>query len=297
MSGPTVLGIDFGGTKIALATATTAGRLLRRRTLETRAGDGARAAIERTLTAARRLIEETGGGHPVAVGVSTFGVVQGARVVLAPNVPGWEEQPLPRLLEEGLKAPALLLDNDVNAAAAAEVRWGRLAGVGVGLYVNAGTGLGAGIVLDGRVLRGANGAAGEIGYSLSSPAQPGHAAGRAPLEEYASGSGLALRGARLLGRDVTAAELFGLRDDPRVAGLLDEALDRLGMAVANLAIALDAGRVVLGGGMAAEPSLVARLGALLAAAVPFPPEVGLARFTGDASLMGALALALDAKPP
>ncbi|KAB2342420.1 ROK family protein [Actinomadura rudentiformis] len=295
MSGPTVLGIDFGGTKIALATATAGGRLLHRRTLETRAGDGARAAIERTLTAARRLIEETG-EHPVAVGVSTFGVVQGARVVLAPNVPGWEEQPLPHLLEEGLEMPALL-DNDVNAAAAAEVRWGRLAGVGVGLYVNVGTGLGAGIVVDGRVLRGANGAAGEIGYSLSSPAQPGHAAGRAPLEEYASGSGLAQRGTQLLGRNVTAAELFALRDDPRVAGLLDEALDKLGMAVANLAIALDADRVVLGGGMAAEPSLAARLGASLTAAVPFPPEVELARFTGDASLMGALALALDAKPP
>ncbi|MFG1999225.1 ROK family protein [Spirillospora sp. NPDC048911] len=296
MSGDTVLGIDFGGTKIALATATTAGRLLRRHRLATRATDGAPAVIERTVAAARRLIEETGGGPPAAVGVSTFGVVRGPRVTLAPNVPGWEEQPLSHLLEEGLKAPTLL-DNDVNAAAAAEVRWGRLAGVGVGLYVNAGTGLGAGIVVDGRVLRGTNGAAGEIGYALHSPMQPGHAAGRAPLEEYASGSGLARLGTRLLGREVSAAELFALRDDPRVAGLLDEALDRLGMAVANLAIALDASRVVLGGGMAAEPSLMARLGALLAAAVPFPPEVELAHFTADASLMGALALALDAKPP
>lgn len=305
-----VLGIDFGGTKIALATATPDGRTLRRARLETRGGEGAPAVVRRALEAARRLIAETAasagtdggggseggvhGGGLLAAGVSTFGVVRGDRVVLAPNVPGWEDLPLPALLREGLGTPLLSLDNDVNAATAAELRWGRLAGVGTGVYVNVGTGLGAGIVADGRVVRGANGAAGEIGYALRSPAEPGYAAGRAPLEEYASGGGLARRGSALLGRDTPAEDLFGIRGDPRVDRLLDGALDALATAVANLAIALDPERVVLGGGMAAEPALPSRISATLAAAVPFPPVVEAGRFASDAALVGALALAVDA---
>ena len=288
-----VLGIDFGGTKIALATATESGRVLRRARLETRARDGAATVVRRAVAAAHDLVAETAAGRLTAVGVSTFGVVRGERVVLAPNVPGWEELPLRGLLQSGLGVQ-VHLDNDVNAATAAEVRWGRLSGVDTGLYVNVGTGLGAGIVAGGSVLSGANGAAGEIGYVLMSPAQPAYAAGHAPLEEYVSGSGLARRGSDLMGREVAAHELFELRDDPQVAELLEEALDRLGMAVANLAIALDPERVVLGGGMAAETSVLPRLQALLKSAVPFPPRLEQARFAGDASLVGAIALALDA---
>jgi glucokinase len=279
-----VLGIDFGGTKIALATAGVTGEPLRRVQLETRGREGAGEVLRRTVTAARR----------VATGVSTFGVVRDGRVMLAPNVPGWEDLPLPALLREELATPSLRMDNDVNAATAAEARWGRLAGVGLGIYVNIGTGLGAGIVLGGRVLPGTHGAAGEIGYWLRSPGQAGYADGRAPLEEYVSGSGLARRGARLLGRDVGADELFANRGDARVAALLDDAADTLGMAIGNLAIALDPECVVIGGGIAAENSMLPRLAALIRRAVPFPPRVEIARFVNDAALVGALALAVDA---
>ncbi|MFC4906160.1 ROK family protein [Actinomadura gamaensis] len=298
MSAGFVLGLDFGGTKIAMSTARPDGGTLRSVRLATRAEDGAETVLRRALEAARRLVAETGadGGRLVAAGVATFGVVRGQRVLLAPNVPGWEDLPLPRLLADGLGAPIVRLDNDVNAATAAELRWGGLAGVDTGLYVNLGTGLGAGIVVGGRVVRGANGAAGEIGYLLRSPGEPGHAAGRAPLEEHVSGGGLARRASALAGREITARELFGPSVPAELRALRDAALDELGMAVANLAIALDPERIVLGGGMAAEPAPASRLERLLARAVPFPPALEPAHFGADAALRGALALALDALP-
>ena len=286
-----VLGIDFGGTKIALATATVSGDRLRAARIETRADGGAADAVRRTVEAANRLV--TGSpGRLVAAGVSTFGVVRDGRVRLAPNVPGWEGLALPAMLRDGLGVQALRVDNDVNAAATAELRWGRLRGVDAGLYVNLGTGTGAALIAGGRVIPGAHGAAGEIGYLLREPGERGHAAGRAPLEEYASGSGLAARGSALLGEPVTAAGLFARREEPAVAALLDDAAAALGTAVANLTTALDPERVVVGGGMAA--AFLPALRNAIARAVPFPPPVETARFLDDAPLVGAVALAVRA---
>ncbi|MDN3358891.1 ROK family protein [Actinomadura sp. DC4] len=284
-----VLGVDFGGTKIALATATASGERLRDARIETRASDGAAEVLRRAVEAANDLVAATP-GRLVAAGISTFGVVRDGRVRLAPNVPGWEDLSLPALLRDGLGVPALEIDNDVNAAATAELHWGGLAGADVGLYVNLGTGTGAALVVGGRVVPGTHGAAGEIGYFLREADEPGYAAGRAPLEEYTSGGGLAARGSKLLGRPVTAADLFARRDEPAVAALLDDAAATVGTAVANLATFLDPERVVVGGGMAT--AFLPALRAAVAGAVPFPPDVRAARFIGDAPLIGAVALAV-----
>ena len=284
-----VLGIDFGGTKIALATATVSGEPLRDTRIETRASDGAPQVLRRAVDAANELVEATP-GRLVAAGVSTFGVVRDGRVRLAPNVPGWEDLPLPAILQDGLGVPALEIDNDVNAAATAELHWGGLAGTDVGLYVNFGTGTGAALIVGGEVVPGTHGAAGEIGYFLRAVGEPGYAEGRAPLEEYTSGSGLAARGSELLGEPVAAADLFERRGEPAVAALLDDAAATVGTAVANLATFLDPERVVVGGGMAT--AFLPALRAAIAGAVPFPPPVQAARFIDDAALIGAVALAV-----
>jgi glucokinase len=289
--GEFVLGIDFGGTKVALATASATGERLRGTRLATRATDGAKEVVRRVLDAAHDLAAETP-GRLVAAGVSTFGVIREGRVRLAPNVPGWDDLPLPAVLQDGLGVPSVRVDNDVNAAAAAELRWGRLQGTDVGLYVNFGTGTGAALVVGGRVVPGKHGAAGEIGYLLRDPAEPGYAEGRAPLEEYTSGSGLAARGSALLGEQVTAQELFARRDEPAVAALLDDAAAAVGMAVANLTTFLDPERVVVGGGMA--EAFLPAVRAATARAVPFPPQVEAARFVDDAALIGAVALGVQA---
>lgn len=283
-----VLGIDFGGTKVAVGVSGSDGpSMVERIRLDT----GER-TLTRTLAAARELL-----GSPAAVGVSNCGVIAGGRVRLAPNVPGWEGLELPRLLREEFGSVPVVIDNDVNAAAAAELRWGALRGVSTGLYVNLGTGLAAALVVGGQVVPGAHGAAGEIGYLLVEPAEPGFADGHAPLEERVSGVALAARGSAALGRSVTTAELF---ERPGAAEkLLDEALGTLAMTVANLCVVLDPERVVVGGGMmGAAGRILPGLSAAIARTVPFPPEIRAARFVDDAPLLGALALAhsASAKP-
>jgi glucokinase len=282
-----VLGIDFGGTKVALATAeagSTGGSLTKLRLPTT---GSAEQVVRRSLEAARNLV-----ATPVAVGVSTFGVVRDDRIRLAPNVPGWEGMELPRMLRDEYGDTPVTIDNDVNAAAAAELRWGALHGVDVGLYVNLGTGLAAALVVDGRVVRGAHGAAGEIGYLLDPTTDACFEEGHAPLEELVSGSALASQGSALIGRRVTAAELFTLADDPRVNALIDEAVRRLAQTIANLCITLDPELVVIGGGMmGATARILPSVAAMLSRAVPFPPRLASARFVDDAPLLGALALA------
>jgi glucokinase len=291
MTAARVLAIDFGGTKIAIATAdadSAEGRPSTMTRLRTLGSAGADQAVRRTFEAARDLLPD-----PVAVGVSTFGVLRGDRVRLAPNVPGWDGLALPELLRTEFGDAPVAIDNDVNAGAAAELRWGALRGVDVGLYVNLGTGLAAALVAGGKLLPGSHGAAGEIGYLRDSDDASWFADGHAPLEESVSGGALAERGSKLLGRPVTAAELFTLRGEPGVAGLLDSALATLSRTIANLCVVFDPERVVLGGGMmgAAEHIMPLVAGAVRRT-VPFPPVLSPARFVDDAPLIGAVALAL-----
>ncbi|MFI6597982.1 ROK family protein [Nonomuraea sp. NPDC050536] len=277
-----VLGIDVGGTKVAIGVSGADGPFILTRTRLDTGPD----TLARALAAARAL-----DGAPAAVGFSTCGVIRDGVVRLAPNVPGWEGLELPRLLREEYGVTPVAIDNDVNAAAAAELRWGALQDVSTGLYLNLGTGLAAALVAGGRVVPGAHGAAGEIGYVQVRPGRPAFAEGRAPLEELVSGSALAAQGSALLGRQVTAAEVLSVTDGP-VADLVDEALATLAMSVANLCAMVDPERLVVGGGMMGAAELILpRLADELRRSVPFPPEIRAARFADDAPLLGALALA------
>ncbi|SFJ15580.1 glucokinase [Amycolatopsis sacchari] len=284
-----VLGIDFGGTKVAVGVADRAGNLVRQARLDTEAELGAGQVVSRALAAARDLLDGT---EPAAVGVVSPGIVLPDRILLAPNVPGWEDLRLPELVAAEFAAP-VTVGTDVKAAGLAEVRWGALAGADPAVFLSLGTGIAAAIVVGGQVLAGANGAAGEIGYHLVDGADEGFASGAAPLEEAVGGRGLGLRASAALGRPVTAAELFTLaRRDPAAKELVSRALDELSRHVANLAITLDPRRIAVGGGLAGSNDVILpALRERLAQAVPFPPEVVAARFPHDGALRGAIALA------
>jgi len=292
-----VLALDFGGTKVAVATAGLDGDILESVRLDTKAPEGARQAVQRALAAACELMERAqagDGGRPLAVGFVSPGIVLEDRVLLAPNVPGWERLSLPTLLRDGLGIDEVRFMTDAKAAALAEARWGSLRGADPGVLLSLGTGLAAGVVFDGEVLNGANGAAGEIGYNLRGPGtDAGVARGRAPLEEAVAGRAISERGGRVLGESLTAEQIFS-SDDPRAQALIDEALAELAVHVANLAILVDPERIAVGGGlMGSGARVLEALGARLRSAVPFPPDLVPARFGQDGALRGALALALD----
>lgn len=293
-----VLGIDFGGTKIALATATLDGCLLESDRLETEAGHGAVQAVDRALARAQDLLSaagRNGGGRCLAVSAVSPGIVYEDHVALAPNVPGWQQLKLPALLRERFAPARAAVGTDVKAAAVAELRWGSLHGADPAILLILGTGLAAAIVVGGEVMHGANGAAGEIGYSLRGACErTGAADGHAPLEEFAGGRAIGERASLLLGTPMTAADVFE-HPDPRAAELLEAALDALAVHVANMAILVDPARIAVGGGLMSQSDVILEaLHRRLRLGAPFAPELVPARFIHDGPLRGAIALALDA---
>src|SRR5690349_1075382 len=106
-----VVALDFGGTKIAVAMADTTGNVLKQTRLDTHASQGAQQILERTIAAARALIEETAaqvGGQCAAVGVATPGVVHDDGILLSPNIPGWERVSLRETLRADLHIPTVV---------------------------------------------------------------------------------------------------------------------------------------------------------------------------------------------
>ena len=307
---PVVLGLDFGGTKIAMAVCGPDGEQLASVTVATDAAAGARACFDRGIRSARELLAAFAPGREVAaVGVATFGIPFDDHVDLAPNVGGWGDLPLGHELKAAFPGAAVRMATDAKAAALAEARWGALAGADPGIYLNLGTGLAVSIVVGGQVLQGRHGAAGEIGYNLRSVADVANAAGPRPvLEEMVSGLALARRAAILAGAEdgagpassaaepLTAAGVFAASEqDPALDGLVSEFVAELSYHVVNLAICLNPERIAVGGGMAGSwERLRPGLHDALRAGVPFPPELVPARFPSDAPLIGAVGLAVDA---
>ncbi|MBV9680486.1 MAG: ROK family protein [Solirubrobacterales bacterium] len=292
-----VIGVDFGGTKVAVASATLLGTIVKHVRFDTEAAHGAEQAVHRAGEACRAIISETEAdthGPCLAAGIVCPGIVLRNRIALAPNVPGWEDLRLQEAMQEELELAAIAVENDVKAAGLAEARWGSLSGCDPAVFLSLGTGVAASVLVGGQVLAGAHGAAGELGYSLCGSAQGrAFAAGRAPLEEFAGGRFIGIRATRMLKRNMTAADAFAATDEA-VSELVDGALDELAVHVANMAIILDPQRIAVGGGlMGSAGRVLAALGRQLKSAVPFPPSLVRASFLHDAALRGAIALALD----
>jgi len=313
-AGDLLAAIDIGGTKVKIGLADASGRLLA--TDELPSGQDVQAsdllhAVRSRLDALAE-VAHTGRGASAAAGIDSGpaiaaagivspGVISDGGVGLAPNNPGMSELTLAEITRI-LGVPRLAWANDVKAAAWAEHAWGGLRGAQCGLYLNLGTGLSAGAVIDGRPFNGANGAALEIGYLLPSGSYgPGHRSGKAPLEDLISGRALQDRAAErglngLRASDILAALTdAGSRKWPaEQVALAEEFLDQFTRAAVNLVVAFNADAICLGGGMAgATDVFVEPLRAMLDEYAPFPPRVSVAERPGDSSLFGALRVALD----
>jgi glucokinase len=294
---PVVLGLDYGGTKIAAAVGDLTGRRLASSTTDSGGALGAQASFARGIQTARDLLRATAPGSELAaVGVSTFGIPFEDRVELAPAIDGWDKLAMGRELRAAFAGAQIRMATDAKAAAEAEARWGVLAGHDPAVYLNLGTGLAAAVVIGGRVVNGVNGAAGEIGYNLRSAADVGLALDRrAVLEQMVSGQALAERAAEL-GRRLTAADVFAAATaDADLDDLIDDFVDELAFHLVNLAILVNPARIAVGGGIVRSWARIRpRLQHALRAGTPFPPELVVARFPYDAPLLGAVAMAVDA---
>lgn len=209
------LGLELGGTKVVAVLATPEGVVLEQSRRERwTTGDPAR-DLEGLLAQARALLAARGLADASlrAIGVSAPGPLDAARgVVLAPpNLPGWRDVPIVDALGRALGAPARL-ENDANAAALAEARAGAGQGARSLVYMTMSTGIGAGVIVDGALVRGAHSQAGELGHVPVVEDGRRCACGlRGCLEAYTGGAAIAeqLREAVAAGRETAALELAG----------------------------------------------------------------------------------------
>jgi len=300
---PVVLGLDYGGTKIAAAVCDLAGNRLASTTVGSDAALGAQASFGRGIDVGRNLLTvTTPGSELAAVGVSTFGIPFEDRVELAPAIDGWDTLAMGRELRAVFPGTQIRMANDAKAAARAEVRWGVLAGCDPAVFLNLGTGLAAAIVVGGQVVDGVNGAAGEIGYNLRSLADVGLALDRrAHLEHMVSGQALATRAVdgSHERQQYTAADVFAASvTDGELDRLIADFAHELAFHLVNLAILVNPARIAVGGGIVRSWARIRTpLQHALRSGTPFPPELVVAHFPYDAPLLGAVAMALDAAAP
>jgi glucokinase len=266
------IGVDVGGTKVAAGAVDAQGRIvekLRRSTPST--------SPERTATVIAEAVAELRSRHEAGcVGVGAAGFVDetGGTVLFAPNL-AWRDEPL-RVKVEGLTGLPVVVENDANASAWAEARYGAARGHEHVIFVSVGTGIGAGLVLDGRLYRGRWGIAGEPGHLRVAP--EGRLCGcgnRGCWEQYASGNALVTEArdlatrspsgaARLLelaggdpgaigGAQITQAAREGDPASLRCFGIVG---GWLGQGLADLAAVLDPGCIVIGGGVSEAGELL-----------------------------------------
>jgi glucokinase len=317
-----VLAVDVGGTTTAAGVVTEAGEVVSERQLPTHAGGpgSARQTIETLIEALRR---DAHGAAPVGIGIGVPAVVDAVNGVVgdeAHHVPELAGVPLARLLVERFGIPAFI-DNDVNALALAEWRFGAGRGARSLVVLAPGTGFGSGIVIDGRLVRGAHGFGAELGHvPVKFDGRACWCGGRGCLAVYASGRGIAEAareratgpsGRALLaaaGGDATRIDaplVFRLaaEGEPASTAVIDEACHALGAILGVVVNGLNPEVIVVTGGVAA--SFVALEKRVLAAAAGYAFKRALATtkvviVPGDkrSSMRGAAALAfyeLEAK--
>ena len=303
-----VVGVDVGATKIAAGVISPKGKVLARARYPTaRTPEKLIAGIARAVSEVKDGFEVEG----VCVAVPGLLRAQESTVVYSPNLHAVEGIRLKERLEPTIGLP-LTIENDNNAAAWGEFRFGAGRGADHLVFVGLGTGIGGGVVIHGRLLRGAQGAAGELGHVTVQATGPLCACGnRGCLEAFASGNAIGRRGRELaaerpesaLGqlaaeREVLGEDVAGLaREGDEAALSVPKEVGRwLGVGLAGFVNVFNPGVVVVGGGAMGAGKLLlasAREEARLRARPPARDlaEIKEATFGPDSGMIGAAALA------
>ena len=312
-SARSIVGVDLGGTKLAIGLIDDTLGILAR-TSGPAVTDSAAACLSDLYARLDEAMAEYGPIDALGVGTASMVDFRGGRIVLSTNLP-LEDVPLRDLLVERYGVP-VVIDNDANVACLAEFRYGAGTGTSEMIMLTLGTGIGGGIITNGRLYRGASGAAGELGHTIiefdglrCQGACPNHGC----LEAYASGQamGRAARdfarsqpdsalGQALASGDVVDGPLLSalaLGGDAPAVAILSEIGEKLGMGLVSLVNIFNPELVVIGGGAAqAADVLLAAVRRVVAerALRPQRDEVRIvpARHGVDAGVLGAAALAM-----
>jgi glucokinase len=242
-----LLGFDIGGTKCSVTLGTGAGEIVETVRFPTQGGPDT--VLDRLSGAAGELEARHPQLAPAACGVSCGGPLDSRRglVLSPPNLPGWDHVPVTSRLGAALGVPCFL-ENDANACALAEARLGAGRGASSVVFCTMGTGFGAGLVLDGRLYRGACDGAGEIGHVRLTGEGPVGYGKAGSVEGYAGGSGIAALARLRLGEELDAKRLAEMAGDGDAGALAvySQVGRMLGRALAIVVDVLNPEVIVLG---------------------------------------------------
>ena len=260
-----ILAIDIGGTQFGLALATPDGRVIKHIQHQTDRADHADKRIERILAASKTLIAQS---SVLACGIGFGGPVNfdTQRIVNSTHIPGWDDCPLPEIVEQHLGVPAII-DNDANVGALGEYTFGAGKNSRHIIYYTVSTGIGGGIIINGEIYRGGNGYAGELGHVPILRDGPQCDCGnRGCLEALCSGTAIGKRATAAVQKHprkgiaiartannnpITAKILFDTArsGDPYARALVDEICTDLGQGLAIAVNAFAPDVIVIGGGV------------------------------------------------
>ena len=247
-----ILGLDIGGTKCVVVLGDEKMKIVDRIQFPTRAHRGWKAILKQMfetideITRRNRL-------KPRSIhkaGVSCGGPLDSRKglILSPPNLPGWKKVPIVRLLKNKLKCP-VRLENDANACAVAEWKFGAGRGCRDLVFLTFGTGLGAGLILNGRLYRGASDMAGEAGHIRLAAEGPVGYGKRGSFEGFCSGGGISRMAQSAKGRAMTAKEVCEAanRGDKTSRHILQISGNYLGVGLSILLDLLNPERIILGG--------------------------------------------------
>jgi glucokinase len=246
------VGVDIGGTKIAAGIVTEAGEVLGAQSVATPVAAGPEAVLSAVIEQVQSLLRLPEAEDVQAVGIGTAGMVDFASGVIAhanPNLPGWTGMPVGARVHEVVRLP-VYVENDVNALAIGENRFGAGRAYRAIVYVAVGTGVGGAIVLNGEIWRGASHGAGEVAYLVAGWDDAGRpiimedrTSGPAMEKHYQALTGAAAR------RDLRLISERAQAGDALARQVIVEGARVLGLVLGPLVAALDPEVLIIGGGV------------------------------------------------
>lgn len=311
-----LLSIDIGGTKLAAGVANASGDVTVRRRADTPPNATVEAVLDQLHVLVDSALTEAEAAGVAAIGLSLGGPVDRVRglAIQWPGIPAMAGFPIRDHFARRYGAP-VSFDNDANAAALAECRFGAGKGLSPVVYFTISTGVGGGVVIDGRLFRGATDGAGELGHLIVEPDGPSCPCGRwGCLEALASGTAIArmarervqpgsvlleVAGGDAAGITAEVVALAARRGDPVARRVWEEACHYLGLGICDVVHVLNPQRVILGGGVTKAGDYLLRpvqevVRTRVMPALAGTCDVVLADLGPDVALMGAVCLAMDA---
>jgi glucokinase len=303
-----VIGVDIGGSNLRVALADRQGTILGKWTASTKRTSSPQMVVRQIRGGVNHLLRQTGvpGSSLMAIAAGAPGVTdRSAGIVFATSyLKGWKDVPLGSLLSSALRIPSVI-ENDVKLAAIGESWVGAARDVRDFVFLAIGTGIAAGIFVNGQLVHGPGWVAGEVGYMIvpGTPETPAKRGTPGPLESMIGGEGIKeqwlkssnKRNAKEV-KDLSATGIFyhALAGNKHAKNVLEESARILAHAVYNISTVLNSSLFVLGGGVGMNGTLIAAAQRILEPYTqPSRPKLVTSALGQDAQLIGAIRLALD----